>query len=253
MNPVFPIGAYLFPFLLILLRLSMVVFMLPLWSSKQIPRSFKIGFALALAFVLTPVVRVDTAGLPLVTVILQEWILGTVLGLAVRVLFLGVELAGTFISDAMGLSLATVFNPEMGQSTEVSTLLGLLAMLLFLALDLHHDLIALIIKSFEVLPAGRIRTENLLKEGIALGGQVFALALKMAAPVLVSLFVVNLLMGFIYKAAPQVNIFFVSLPVYILVGFLVLFFSLPVLIQFLENRFAGLEETVIRLFTVSKG
>lgn len=251
MNLFFPFSPYLFSFLMILLRLSLVVFLLPLWSSKQIPRSFKMGFALALAFVLTPMVRVETGGQPLLTLILQELILGTVLGLAVRVLFLGVELAGTLISDAMGLSLATVFNPEMGQSTEISTLLGLLAMLLFLAMDLHHDLIAMILKSYEVLPVGRIRTDLLLREGIALGGQVFALALKMAAPVLVGLFIVNLLMGFIYKAAPQVNIFFVSLPVYILVGFGILFFSLPVLVHFLENRFTGMEEAVMRLFTLA--
>lgn len=252
-NALLNLSGYVLNFLLILLRLSLVVFMLPFWSSKQFPRQFKIGFILALAYILTPMVRVDTGSQPLVSVLIQELILGSVLGLAVRTLFLGVELAGTLISDAMGLSLATIFNPEMGQSTEVSTLLGLLAMLLFLVLDLHHDLIAILLRSYEVLPLGRIRTDHLLQQGIALGGQVFILAVKMAAPVLVGLIIVNLLMGFIYKAAPQVNIFFVSLPVYVLVGFFILFLSLPVLIHFLEGRLLGLREEALRLLTWAKG
>ncbi len=240
-------------FLLLFLRLGVVVFLLPFWGGKQFPRSFKIGLALALAYVLTPVVPLPPNRPSLITLILPELLLGMVLGFAARLIFLAVELAGTFISDAMGLSMATVFNPEMGQSTEVSTLLGLLAMLLFLALDFHHDLLALILRSYEALPVGHLRLEHLLPAGIALGGQVFGLALKIAAPVWVAMIVVNVLMGFIYKAAPQVNIFFVSLPVYLLVGCLLLWLSVPFLVHFLGDRVSGVREEMIRILTLVQG
>ncbi|MEW6184290.1 MAG: flagellar biosynthetic protein FliR [Thermodesulfobacteriota bacterium] len=253
MNNPLVITGYFSNFLIIFIRLGMVVFLLPFWSGKQFPRQFKIGFALAAAYVLAPVIRVETGNQTILSILVQEMILGALLGLAARILFLGVELAGTFISDAMGISMATVFNPEMGQSTEVSTILGLLAMLLFLALDLHHDLLALLIKSYQVLPVGRLRGDNLMLKGIQLGSQVFVLAIKLAAPVLVGMIVVNVLMGFIYKAAPQVNIFFVSLPVYLLVGFIILILSLPLLVNFLGSRFEGLTEEFNRILTLAKG
>lgn len=253
MNNPLTFAGYFSNFLIILIRLGIVVFLLPFWSGKQFPRPFKIGFALAAAYVLAPVIRVETGNQTILSILIQELILGALLGFASRIVFLGVELAGTFISDALGISMATVFNPEMGQSTEVSTMLGLLAMLLFLALDLHHDLLALLIKSYEVLPIGRLKVENLMLKGIELGSQVFVLAVKLAAPVLVGMIVVNVLMGFIYKAAPQVNIFFISLPVYLLVGFLILILSLPVLINFLASRFEGLSEEFNRILMLAKG
>ena len=128
-----------------------------------------------------------------------------------------------------------------------------MAMLLFLALDLHHDLMAMIVKSYEVLPVGHLRIDNLLQKGISIGGQVFILAIKIAAPILVGMIIVNVLMGFIYKAAPQVNIFFVSIPVYVVIGLLILFLSTPLLVNFLGAQFSGLKGEINRILILGKG
>jgi flagellar biosynthetic protein FliR len=247
------LSKYFSNFLVLLIRLGVILFLLPFWSGQQFPRQFKIGFVLAVAYVLAPVIPMEIRNQDILMIIIQELLLGATLGFAVRVVFLAVEFAGTLISDAMGLSIAAVFNPEMGRSTEVSTILGLIAMLLFLVLDLHHDLIAMIVKSYEVLPVGHLRIDNLLLKGISVGGQIFVLAVKIAAPILVGMIIVNVLMGFIYKAAPQVNIFFVSLPVYIFIGLLVLLLSTPLLINFLGTQFSGLKDEINRIFILAKG
>jgi flagellar biosynthesis protein FliR len=249
----FVLAKYFSGFLILLIRLGVILFLLPFWSGKQFPRPFKIGFVLAVAYVLAPVIPMEIRNREIPVVIIQELLLGATLGFAVRFIFMAVEFAGTLISDAMGISIAVVFNPEMGRSTEISTILGLMAMLLFLALDLHHDLIAMIVKSYEVLPVGLLRIDHLLVKGISIGGQVFVLAIRIAAPILVGMIIVNVLMGFIYKAAPQVNIFFVSLPVYIVIGLLLLFLSTPMLFNFLEAQFSSLKDEINRILILAKG
>ena len=162
MESTFVLAKYFSNFLILLIRLGVILFLLPFWSGKQFPRLFKIGFILAMAYVLAPVIPMEIRNQEIPIIILQELLLGATLGFAVKFIFMAVEFAGTLISDAMGISIASVFNPEMGRSTEISTILGLMAMLLFLVLDLHHDLIAMIVKSYEVLPVGHLRTDNLL-------------------------------------------------------------------------------------------
>jgi flagellar biosynthesis protein FliR len=249
----FVLAKYFSNFLILLIRIGVILFLLPFWSGKQFPRLFKIGFILAMAYVLAPVVPMEIRSQEIPLIMIQELLLGATLGFAVKFVFMAVEFAGTLISDAMGISIAAVFNPEMGRSTEISTILGLMAMLLFLALDLHHDLLAMIVKSYEVLPVGHLRIDNLLQKGISIGGQVFILAIKIASPILVGMIIVNVLMGFIYKAAPQVNIFFVSIPVYVVIGLLILFLSTPLLFNFLGAQFSGLKGEINRILILGKG
>ncbi len=249
----FVLAKYFSNFLVLLIRLGVILFMLPFWSGKQFPRIFKIGFILALAYVVAPVIPMEFQNRDIPKILIQELLLGATLGMAARFIFMAVEFAGTVISDAMGISIAAVFNPEMGRSTELSTILGLLAMLLFLVLDLHHDLVVMIVKSYEVLPVGNLAIDRLLSKGISIGGQVFVLAVKIASPILIGMIIINVLMGFIYKAAPQVNIFFVSIPVYVFVGLLILFLFVPILTNFLEIQFSSLKEEINRILILAKG
>jgi len=247
------LASYFSTFLILIIRLSVIMAFLPFFSGKQVPRPFKIGLIIALAYVLSPVITIDTRSLDLPMIIIQEVLLGMAIGFTVRLLFWGVELAGSMISDGVGLSIATMLNPEMGRSTTISTLLNLLAMLLFLVLDLHHDLLFLVVKSYEILPITTIRLDNLLKQGILLTSQIFPLAIRIAAPVLIGMIIINILMVFVSKAAPQMNIFFISMPVHLLVGIVILMLSVPLLINFLSARFSGLTEEINRIILMAKG
>jgi flagellar biosynthesis protein FliR len=247
------LATYFSNFLILLIRLSVIFSFLPFFSGKQVPRQFKIGLILVMAYVLSPVVVMDTRALDLPIIIIQELLLGMTIGFAVRMIFWGVEAAGTLISDAVGMSIATMLNPEMGRSTTISTLLSLLTMLLFLALDLHHDLIYLIVKSYEIIPVTKIRIDTLLIKGISLSSQIFPMAIRLAAPVLIGMIIITILMVFISKAAPQMNIFFISMPVHLFVGLVILMLCVPLLINFLGARFSGLGEEINRIILMAKG
>lgn len=240
-------------FLLVLLRAGIFLSMVPFFSGKNFPLQFKVGFVLAIAFVLAPVVEFRVAEKSIPILVIKEVIFSMLLGLSVRFVFMAFEMAGQIMSNAMGLSIATVYNPEMGQSTEIGRLQGIIAMLLFLALDAHHDLIFIFVKSYEVLPAGGANIGHLMAEGTSLIGRLFVIALKVAAPVTVAMVVANFLLAFLYKAAPQMNIFFVGFPIYIVLGFLVLLMSVPVFVNLLRLSFGDIQAEMYRIISIARG
>ncbi|NTU41471.1 MAG: flagellar biosynthetic protein FliR [Nitrospirales bacterium] len=239
-------------FLLVFLRAGVFVGMLPFFGSKNFPMPFKVGLAAALALMLTPVVQFEIADIPIALLVMRELALGLILGAAVRAVFFAVDMGGQMISNAMGLSIATIFNPEMGQSTEVARIYGIIAMLLMLAVDAHHDLITIFVRSYEWLPVGQVDVRSLLLKAVGVGSRVFIVALKISAPVLVGMLITQILLGFLYKAAPQINIFMVSFPVYIGIGFLIVLISIPVFAHVFTAEFNDLRDEMLRILAVAR-
>lgn len=244
---------YLPSFLFILLRTSIVLSFLPVFSSRNLPLQFKIGFVVVIALVLAPIVEVKITLSDLPFLVMQEVLFGIVLGSAARAIFMAVEMAGQMMSNVMGLSIATAFNPEMGQSTEVARFYGLTAMLIFLTIDAHHDLIYVFVKSYEILQPGSIHTDNLITRAITGGSKLFIMALKLSAPVIIIMFVLNIVLGFLYKAAPQMNIFFIGYPVFIFVGFFVMLISMPVFINVLVDNIGAVRDEMARVLALARG
>ena len=223
---------YLPNFLFILLRAGIVIILLPFFGSKEFPAQVKIGLIVAIALILTPVVAIKVpakSAIPLAVV--QELILGMAFAFSARFVFWALEMAGQMISNSMGLSIAHVFNPDMGQTTEISQILVFIAMLVFLSMDAHHDIIYMFVKSYEWLPVGKMALGNIVPAIISLGSTMFIIALKLSAPVILTMVISHLILGFVYKAAPQINIFFVAYPIYIFVGMVVILIGMPVLIN----------------------
>jgi flagellar biosynthetic protein FliR len=244
---------YLPNFLLILLRVSIFVSVLPMFGSKNFPTQFKIGFVLSVALVLTPVVDFETSRAALPGLVLREIVLGMALGFVARSVFFMVEMAGQVMSTVMGLSLASVFNPEMGQSTEVARLYGIIAVLVFFSMDAHHDLISVLARSYEWLPAGHLSLKTMAKELLSLGSSIFTMAVKMSAPVVVVMLITNLMLGFLYKAAPQMNVFFVGYPVFLFVGFITMLIGLPVFAQVTGAHLGALRDQMVRVLFLVRG
>ena len=246
-------SGYITNFLFVLLRSSIFISLLPVLGGKQMPPQFRMGLAVFISLLLTPVVNFTIAENSIPILIIKEIIIAMTLGFAVRLVFLAVNMAGTFISYTMGLSMATVFNPEVGQDTLVSEIYGIMTMLLFLVMDAHHDLIFVFVKSFELLPVGKLSIAPLLPEVVAMVSGLFVMAIKIAAPVMVGLLIVQLLTGFLYKVAPQMNIFFVALPLNIFLGIMLMILSIPVFEHVLGIRFSDLRGEMIRLLMMAKG
>jgi flagellar biosynthetic protein FliR len=241
---------YIPTFLFVLLRASLFVSLVPLFSNQSFPRIFKIGFAIAIAVILTPVVHIDTKGIPISYLVFREIILGIAMGSMVRILFLSIEMAGQFMSNSLGLSIATVFNPEFGQTTEIARFYTLMATMILFSTEAHHELIYIFVRSYETVPLGAIDLRALISIILDQGSRLFILAIKIAAPIMVGMVMTSLLLGFIYKAAPQLNIFFISFPVYIFVGFLIMIISLPAFINTLNNGFSDVKDQLIKIIPI---
>ncbi len=244
---------YIPNFLLILLRTSIVIAFLPFFNSKSLPVQFKIGLVLTITLVLTPLVKFKIQENNIPIIVIKEIIFGLAIGIGVRSIFMAIELAGDAISNAMGMSIATVFNPDIGQSTTIGRLYNIFIVLLFFAMDIHHDIIYVFVKSYDLLPVGEAHIRNITNNIIALSSNVFEVGIKIGAPVIVGMVITNILLGFISKASPQINIFFVSLPINLFIGFAIMLISTPILFLFFSENMSRIKETMLRIIILAKG
>jgi len=240
-------------FLFILLRAGIVLTMLPYFSGRSFPPSFRIGMAVALSLVLAPVITFPVANGPTSLIVVREVMFGMIFGLAARFIFYAVDMAGHLMSTASGYSAAATFNPDMGPSTEISQLFNIIATLLFFATDAHHDLITVFIKSYEWLPAGTVNIGGIMEAGVYFATKIFSIALKLSAPIAIIMLITNILFGFIYKAAPQMNVYFVGQPVYIFVGLFTMLLSLPVFMHVMSGYFSSIKDEMGRVILLMKG
>lgn len=243
---------YIPNFLLILLRVGVFFTLLPFYGSKNLPAQFKIGLIIAITLILTPVIEMNIAKNDIPILVVREVLFGIILGLTARLIFFAVEMAGQIMSNAMGMSIASSFNPDMGQSTEIARLYGMITMLIFLAVDAHHDLIFIFVRSYEWIPSGQFEIRNLIPKIISDGSRLFLISLKLSAPVVIVMLITNLLLGFLYRAAPQMNIFFIGYPIYIFVGLLVMLICIPVFINVLGGHIGTIKDDMLKAIAIGR-
>ncbi len=233
--------AFLWPFV----RMLALVSTAPILGEPSVPRQVKVALAALLALVLAPAlapappVAVMSAGGA--WILAQQVLIGSAMGLTMRMVFTAVQAAGEYIGLQMGLSFASFFDPMGGGSTTVvARLLHMLALLIFLALDAHLLLVAVLAQSFELLP---IADAPLAAGGwlflVTAGGEIFASGLLLALPLVTALLTLNLAMGILNRASPQFSIFAVGFPLTLLAGIGMLQLLMPHLSAFLEPRFAA--------------
>lgn len=215
--------------LAIILRLSVILFMLPIFNAGQIPNNIKVCTILALAFMLFPFIKHDMQPIALdsgsiVFIIVGELIFGIVLSTSMLLVISAFAFAGELISFEMGLGFAQVADPQTGgDSTLLSVFAQLFALMIFFSLNVHHFILKLIVESFKTVPVGTFTLDTVLfTKIIFLMGQLFVLALKLAAPVISVLILTQLSMGLMSKFAPQVNILTTSFPLTIGIGFVLM-------------------------------
>ncbi|GAB3668709.1 flagellar biosynthetic protein FliR [Ramlibacter alkalitolerans] len=217
------LDAWLAGLLLPFVRILALFTAAPLLSHRSVPRRVRVAAAAAIAFVVAPFASVP-AGLSLASasglgLIVQQVLIGLVLGFAARLLFAVFEVAGEFIGLQMGFSFAGFFDPHGGTESAVGSWLHTLALALFLAMNGHLLLVDALVGTFRTLPvAGDPFAVLALVRLDRLGGEVFRLALALALPAAILLLFVNLVLGFVSRIAPQLNIFAVGFPVTLLAG-----------------------------------
>jgi len=150
----------------------------------------------------------------------------------------------------MGFSIASVIDPSMGNQTQImSVMQTLLATLFFLSLNIHHTFIRAIVDSFSIIPLGGWQmSEALIKFLVQVTSDVFILGIRLAAPVMVTLLLTSVVLGVMARAFPQMNVFMVSFPLNIGLGFFVLGATLLLFFHVLELAFGQLHNQVEIIF-----
>jgi flagellar biosynthetic protein FliR len=192
---------------------------------------------------------VDVRLLALVVMGLKEVVVGLVIGFATGIIFAGVRGAGELVGFELGFSIATVFDPENGQNNPiVGEFFYLATALVFLALNGHHYALQAIVLSYEAVPVNGLAITGVAADRIvALTGTVLLVSVKLASPVIVAGFLVNLAMAVLTRVAPQMNVFVLSFPVKIAVVLVVLMTSGPMMIYVFKKLLAGFEDNVLEL------
>ena len=251
MNPPVLNMAEFMTFSLILIRVSMILFLAPVFGSEIVPAQVKIALALTLSLILVSVVKVDTSVFPesiiaFVHHIVMELMLGMLMALLVRLILEAVQFAAMYIGYQMGFAIVNVIDPQSGSQTSVmSELAYILALLIFLIINGHHIIIKGLIQSFAMAPPGGVNMPPLaLREVLNAVGQMFVIGIKIGAPALGVLFCAKVAMGIVAKTVPQLNVLFVGMPMYIFIGLLIFGLSLTFFAPILERAISGVDSSI---------
>ncbi len=226
--------AHVETFLLILVRVSVMLYVFPVFSAPQIPQLARVGFGILVSFALfhtVPLIAPSHDVLGLATAIVSQIVLGLIVGFVASLVFVGIQFAGEMIDLQIGFAVANVISPQTQQQITIIGELELtLATLLFLATDSHLLLLQGIAGSFNLVPLPFINLDPSVAGNVVIFlSSALTIVFKIAAPAAVALFLVNVALAFMARVAPQMNVFVVGLPLQISVGLVMLAISVPLL------------------------
>jgi len=221
-------------FLLVASRLGGLIMFQPVIGGYGIPANVRMLVVLGLAAMVTPCVHLSAAApmhaAAIVFAMGSELLLGVLMGLVVRMCFLGLQLGGQVVAQESGLAFGRVADPSTGaQQSIISNLYLQLGVVVFLIVGGHRVLMSVALDTFNTIPLlGDQGTfthgVGLLFDALLLGGEI---AIRIAAPVILTLFLVNAAMGFISRTVPQLNILTVGFSLKGLIAFVLMAISLP--------------------------
>jgi len=254
MNPPVFSSTEIMAFFLILIRVSIILFLAPIFGSLLIPPQVKAGLALVLSLVLMTVLRVDVSGFPVdlfsfITLLLSEIFLGLSLTLLVRLVLEGSQIAGQYLGFQMGFAIVNVVDPQTGnQASVLSQFAYVLALIVFLSMNGHYLIIKGLVESFELVPPGQAAFSSAVFTHIskAVSG-MFVIAVKIGAPAIAVLFFTKVAMGIVAKTVPQMNVLFVGMPLYIVIGLFVFGLSLNFFVPILSRAITALDGSLLSL------
>ena len=224
-----------------LTRIAAVLAAAPVLGQMRIPTRVRIGFAVAITLAIVPTLPQAPAIAPAsaagVIVLITQVVIGLAIGFALRLVFAAVEMAGELIGLQMGLGFAMFYNPANIQHTPIlGNFLSLLASLTFLSLNGHLAVLAALADSFKILPITPDPVPGTFFEILARHGAViFSAGLQLALPLIITMLIVNIALGVLTRAAPQLNIFAVGFPITLAIGFAAMVLMLPYLAPLLER------------------
>ena len=238
-------------FVLVLTRISGLVMTAPVFGTRSAPMRVRSLLALGLAMVVTPMYGDAAVPFPgniinMLVLIGREAVLGLALGLAVMILFAGIQLTGQTISQLAGISLADVFDPGFDSNVSVfSQFLDLVAVAVFVCIGGHRQVLGALLDTFQWMPPGHgTFSPDLVAALTDVTTQSFATGIRASAPVMVSLLLAVLITGLISRTLPQLNIMAIGFNVNVLVMLFTLTLSLGAAVWVFQEEVSTALDTV---------
>lgn len=240
--------------LLIFMRILGAIITAPIYGNKALPVLLKIFLSIVIAYMIfltidSSAIHIELTLWFLATSAVKEIMTGLILGFMLKFVFYGLLYAGTFIGFDMGIAISDMFDPSEGfSSNAIGETLYFTALLLFLLIDGHHYVIEGLTFSYAVIPLGKFTLVNPVMDLIVkYSAAVFIIAIKIASPIMVSFFLIHIAEGIIARVIPQMQVFFVTQPLKIGLGFLMLAGITPIYIYVIKGLLKNYESQLFQL------
>jgi flagellar biosynthetic protein FliR len=235
---------YLLHVLIISVRVGSALLLAPIWGHPGLPRYLRIMLVFSIAAGISTVVRFNPDAYASPSLILpQEFLIGLLLSMGIRIAFAGLQLGGQLVSYHLGFSMVQAIDPQtQNRSTLMSSYFTLLGYVMILAADQHHTIFRALSDSYFAFPVGSsVSMNQWFGALIQTSAQIFVIGWKIALPVFAATFVLELTVGFVARIQPQINTMVVTAPLKLLVGLAVLGASLA----FMPRLIGPVVETMV--------
>jgi flagellar biosynthetic protein FliR len=245
-------------FLLVLIRVASLVTVIPMIGGEGVPVRVKVMMAFGISLVLFPLVQTEAREFDPTALgagILGEVLIGVIIGLSARMIFAAVDIASETEGLQMGFGIASIFNPTFGQQVSLlGQLRGLVAVLIFFAINAHHIILQALVRSFQIVPSLSFSPSGPLIDHIMrLAGGMFVLGVKIAIPVTLVLILANMAFGILSRVVPQINVLLFGFPATIALGLFVIGASLSLFAGLIQGQMEGLSGVTLDLLNGMRG
>jgi len=241
-------------FMLVFARIGAMVMLLPGLGESNIPVRIKLSIALLLTLIILPLHRqayqVDIGSMAsLLVLMMHEIVIGILLGATARVTLAALQVAGSVIAQQMGLGFVTSVDPTQGQQgVLIGNFLTMLGVTLLFATDSHHLVIAALNDSYKIFAPGEsMASGDVASLATRAFSAAFRIGLQLSAPFLVFGLVFNIGLGVLARLMPQMQVYFVGVPLSIFAGFLILAVVIAAMMGTFLDYFIGVMHQMMPL------
>jgi len=238
-------------FFLAFTRIMAIMIHVPVLGGQNIPNQVRIGLGFVLAMVLIPWQPLPEAAVSIGLIaygiaIGKEILIGTLIGYSADLAFGAIQMAGAAMGMGSGFESSRIFNPSMGDSgSAFDQLFVMTATMVFVMINGHHLVILAIQKTFEIIPINGSLPFGGLQTIMTITSTFIVAGIHLALPVMTAVILADLTLGLLARVAPQVQVYFLGLPVKVVVSLLALSFMFAGLLPYLSSLFKSMSENML--------
>lgn len=239
--------------LLIIVRITALLVAAPVFSDRRIPAYLKVGLGVILGILMVNVIPLTashyTTALGFIGAVIRESLVGVSIGYAASLLFMGIQFSGQFVSLQMGFAAAQLFNPSTETNVPViGEFYYMVAILLYLIIGGHRFMLEALRQSFDTIPLNGLTFHNAFFDYLTkLSADVFVIAMKIAAPIFVTIFLTEVSLGLLARLVPQMNIFIFGFPLKIMAGMIMIAMSMQIFNRVFQALYQVSQSDVIHI------